>query len=163
MVFNMDGESDVLRASSAGQPSQLASSTQQLPSIHDQLTSDELGVLSERMEYWSKRRHWDTQIDMTGLDIYDFGDILVALLDELALTQLQRSVIAPQSAAEACRVVESFCHKELEEWTNGSRRGVKDNDWTDLINHRMCCIAFEGSTTSNRCDSQTSNQRTIYI
>jgi hypothetical protein len=139
-------------------------STLQRPRFHDQLTSLELATLSEKMLAMSKRGRWDTQVDYSGHeDTIVWGEAMGLLVGALAKTRLQSSIISFRDHFETHDFVGQFTDDELEEWKNGLRKAVKENDWTDLIDHRMFCITLEILIASHRCDSETSKERTIHV
>jgi hypothetical protein len=134
------------------------------PRFHVQLTSQELATLSEKMSAMSKRRRWDTQVDCSGHeDTIVWADAMGLLVGALAKTRLQSSIISFRDPFETHDFVGQFTDDELEEWKNGLRKAVKENDWTDLISHRMSCITLEILIASHRCDSETSKERTIHV
>jgi hypothetical protein len=138
------------------EPAQPASSTQQHPRLHDQLKSQELAVLSEKMLAMSELRRWERQVDTTGHEETILWEDVLGLL----VGGCKASYVDP---FETHNFLGRFTYDELEEWKNGLRKAVKEKDWTDLIDHRMSRIAFENLITSHHCDSETSKERTIYV
>ena len=64
------------------------------------------------------------------------SDVLVHLTSHLLATEMERSVIASQTAEHANDIMSGFNEDDLEEWKAGVRNGVERNDWIDLIEHR---------------------------
>ena len=63
------------------------------------------------------------------------SNVLLNLTASLATTELKASVISIPTSDEATKIVESFDDDVLQEWKNGVKKGVNEQDWEDLIHH----------------------------
>lgn len=97
-------------------------------------------MLNGNMQDLSKRLFWQGRMGMAVDDKSQwqdlFSDVLIRITRELAVTSMKDSVISPKHE-QADDIVKNFNDGELEEWKVAVRKGVEENDWTDLIGHRM--------------------------
>jgi hypothetical protein len=104
------------------------------------LPEAQLTVLNGNMQDLSKRLFWQGRMGMAVDDKSQwqdlFSDVLIRITRELAVTSMKDSVISPKHE-QADDIVKNFNDGELEEWKVAVRKGVEENDWTDLIGHRM--------------------------
>jgi hypothetical protein len=142
-------------------------STEKRPKLN--LPQQQLTVLNKHMKYMSGRQIWQIRFDSAGDDNSQwrdlFSDVLMSLTLRLATTDLKTSIIPPQDLDGSDNIVKGFNNDDLREWKDGVQKGVKEDDWTDLIAHRMYHSApesFDASqsnwnlTTIDRYDSETS-------
>ena len=100
------------------------------------LPDGQLATLSSNMN----KRRWQILVDEAEADNFLWWDILSDVLyhltRELASTNMKDSVIANLTLERAGDIVKSLNEDELEQWKVGVWKGVKRNDWNDLLARR---------------------------
>ncbi len=136
------------------------SSTDKRPKLV--LPQDQLNALNDSMKNYSRRKRWLYRIDDAGDDASEwrdlFSDVLLFLTDQLAATDLKGSVIPAQTPNKANEMVMGFDNDEFKEWKGGVQKGVKENDWADLISRCKYLFAVDGRIAFNFSESGTSSR-----
>jgi hypothetical protein len=109
-------------------------------------------AINEKITEIAHRQHWQNQFDKAGNDS-EWRDFFPAVI--VAITNRKISAILPQSEDDSIKITNSLSENELKEWKDGVRKGLKDGDWTDLINHREFPITSKDWTAMNYCDNET--------
>jgi hypothetical protein len=107
-----------------------------------ELPQEQMAELIVKMNYHSSRpsapwepRFHDAASD-TLLKVLLFSEVMVRLTEALDETDLKEIVIPPKELSQACALVSNFNDKELKDWEDGVRKGIKEKNWGDLIAHR---------------------------
>jgi len=95
------------------------------------LSDAQLAALVNRMKILSESLRW-REIANDDLSPY----VLILLTSELASTNMGETFISSPNLDGALAVLKTFTQNELDQWENGIRNGVENNDWNDLIMHR---------------------------
>jgi hypothetical protein len=108
------------------------------------LPQEQLIVLNKRA--YLQRNLWKSLISDCEDDTWRsaLAGVLSFLTDELAVTDLGASTIGVTSFRQAEALVETFNDKEIQEWKSGLQKGLKENDWADLISHHTHPLASGG-------------------
>ena len=64
--------------------------------------------------------------------------ILMCLTLELASTNIKDDIITSPNIKDAQNIIQCFTEEERKQWDVGVRNGIQNNDWNELILHRMC-------------------------
>ena len=104
------------------------------------LENVDLEALAIKMRHHAHLQFWKLRVN-TAVSISDWQPlilvILIYLTRELSETDLKESIITSPSLGSAETLVSCFKDTELEEWKAGIKKGMNDDDWSDLITHRM--------------------------
>jgi len=69
--------------------------------------------------------------------------VLSQLTTELSKTSSKWKFIPPPSPAESVQMVMGFTKEVLDEWKAGMLKGVKEKDWTALINLGTSILVYQ--------------------
>ncbi|KAF8324798.1 hypothetical protein F5887DRAFT_1022029 [Amanita rubescens] len=130
--MNVDSTTDPSSSSKRpAPPSSSSSSADKRPKLV--LPAGELTTLNSNMD--RKRWKWMVNEAEANNDLWPdlLSDVLGRLTLELASTDMKNKVIANLTFDHADKIVKSFDEDQLEAWKVGVRKGVKENDWTNLI------------------------------
>ena len=98
------------------------------------LSDTQLAALVNNMKTTSESLLWR---EIANDDPWKLSPLVLMLLtSELACTNMGETVISIPNLHGAIALLKTFTQNELDQWKNGMRNGVENDDWTDLIMHR---------------------------
>ena len=98
------------------------------------LSDTQLAALVNNMKTTSESLLWR---EIANDDPWKLSPLVLMLLtSELACTNMGETVISIPNLHGALALLKTFTQNELDQWKNGMRNGVENDDWTDLIMHR---------------------------
>jgi hypothetical protein len=125
------------------------------------LPQEQLAMFNERVAF--QQSLWKDRIRDAEDDIWRnvLADVLRFLTEELSITDLRGRTIGARSFHQAKDLVETFNDEEIQEWKSGLQKGLKDNDWLDLVTHRTHHFVSGGQITFEHYDSENDKTRRI--
>ena len=97
------------------------------------LSDTQLAALVNNMKTTSESLLWR---EIANDDPWKLSPLVLMLLtSELACTNMGETVISIPNLHGALALLKTVTQNELDQWKNGMRNGVENDDWTDLIMH----------------------------
>ena len=102
------------------------------------LRDDEQDPLTQQMKMYSAKKKWLRMIDDNDWSEL-LESVLLMLTGKLPGTTLKNKVIAPLTSPDAEDMVAGFNEEQMTKYKDATRKGVENDDWTDLINLSTSC------------------------
>jgi len=109
------------------------------PRLND-LPLDQLTTINDTMNQVSNMSFWPRMFEASSGEPEQTNFLLLQVLthltSKLSTTDSKSIFLNTLNLGDAVQLINNLNDEELKEWETGLEKGVKEQDWTDLITHR---------------------------